>query len=163
MYISDAYWNHYIGDTDDSLTLLAYLARKPATVISVGEILSDFGLDRLRGDFRTQRFPLVFTDAAGRETALYYAIDLIADLVALLLECKVNGSVDLHALDDFEAARNIRITAGPEEHALIHQTLKDFASNPFAYDLSEMCPEGDLLEMAGLCESLQKELYEPQG
>ena len=28
MYIEDKYWNNYIGDTDDSLTLVTYLADK---------------------------------------------------------------------------------------------------------------------------------------
>ncbi len=28
MYIEDKYWNNYIGDTDDSLTLVEYLATK---------------------------------------------------------------------------------------------------------------------------------------
>lgn len=28
IYIENKYWNHYIGDTDDSLTLVEYLAEK---------------------------------------------------------------------------------------------------------------------------------------
>lgn len=99
MYIADKYWNHYIGDTDDSLTLL---------------------------------------------------------------ECKVNGSVNLHELAGYDLqaqAPNLRITAAPEEHKLIDEVLRDFASNPLEYDLSEMCEEEDMLEMAEVCEALRSELY----
>ena len=28
MYIENKYWNHYIGDTDDSLNLIEYLSNK---------------------------------------------------------------------------------------------------------------------------------------
>lgn len=52
MYIANKYWNHYIGDTDDSMTLVEYLAEKQKAELSVGEIFSDFGLDKLDGDFR---------------------------------------------------------------------------------------------------------------
>ncbi len=33
------------------------------------------------------------------------------------------------------------------------------ATQTTAYDVSEMCPEEDLQEMAEICESLRKELY----
>ena len=51
MYIEGKYWNHYIGDTDDSLTLAAYLTDKGKREISLAEIFSDIGLDKLKGDF----------------------------------------------------------------------------------------------------------------
>lgn len=92
-----------------------------------------------------------------------YAIDLVTDLAALLLECKVNGSVNLRELsgEDLEQAvvPDICITATSEEHELMNRVLMDFASEPFAYDLSEMAPEEDMMEMAVLCENLRKELY----
>ena len=36
MYIEEKYWNNYIGDTDDSLTLVEYLAGKKKEEITVG-------------------------------------------------------------------------------------------------------------------------------
>ena len=94
MYIEDKYWENYIGDTDDSLTLVEHLAEKQREEIPMGEILSDFGLDKLHGDFRRPDVPLVFVDTEEHEKEIYYAIDLITDLAALLLECKVSGSVN---------------------------------------------------------------------
>lgn len=162
MYITDKYWENYIGDTDDSLTLVEYLAQKHKEEIPLGEIFSDFGLDKLNGDLREPDIPLAFTDSKGWEISIGYAIDLITDLAALLLECKVSGGIDMHELDDEETSAPviIRITATPEEHALINKTLIDFAATPLAYDLSEMVPEEDMMEMAAICEKLRKELYE---
>lgn len=163
MYISEKYWDGYIGGTDDSLTLLEYLAEKQREEIPLGEVFSDFGLNERRGDFRTPDIPIVYASPEGWETSICCAIDLISDLAALLLECKVSGSVDLRELSGLElpetTAANIRLTATPEEHAQINQALRDFSSAPLAYDLSEMLPEEEILEMAVLCGELREELY----
>lgn len=37
----------------------------------------------------------------------------------------------------------------------------NFVSEPLAYDLSEICPEEDMMEMAKICEELRKELFHP--
>lgn len=163
MYIANKYWNNYIGDTDDSLTLIEYLAEKQKEEISVEEIFTDFGLNQLHGDFRQPDMPLVYVNSEEWEIEIKYAIDLIADLAALLLECKMSGSVNLQELFglDLEAAvPNIRITATPQEHEVINKVLMDFVFSPLDYDLSEMCPEEDMLEMAAICEELRKELYQ---
>lgn len=168
MYIENKYWNNYIGDTDDSLTLVEYLAGKEKEEISLGEIFSEIGLDKLNGDFRKHDDPLTVVFSNGESEyeepyiEFYYAIDLITDLAALLLECKVSGSVNLCELfgGDLETAvPDIRITATPEKHELMNKALKDFVSDPLAYDLSEMCSEDEMSEMAAVCEELRKELY----
>jgi len=162
MYISDKYWENYVGDTDDSLTLVEYLVEKQKEEISLKEILSDFGLDKLQGDFQKPDIPLVYTNSNGFEIPIYYAINLIADLAALLLECKVNKGIDMHELDNEEttAPDMIRIITTPEERELINKALADFTAAPLSYDLSEMVPEEDMMEMAAICEELRKELYE---
>ncbi|MDE7205958.1 MAG: hypothetical protein K2N90_02140 [Lachnospiraceae bacterium] len=169
MYITDKYWNNYIGETDDSLTLLTYLADKQKEEISLEEIFSDIGLDKLNGNFRQHEEPLTVvlknmeSDYEEPYAEFEYAIDIITDLAALLLECKVNGSVDSFELlgDDFDTnAAKICITATPKEHELIDKVLTDFVSDPLAYDLSEMVSEEDMQEMAEICAELRKELYE---
>ncbi len=162
MYIEEKYWNHYIGDTDDSLTLIDYLADKQKEEISLSEIFSDTGLDKLDWQFRQKDIWLEYKDRAGGEHEFYYAIDLITDLAALMLECKINGSVNLCELlgDDIETETpDIRITATEEEEKQMNIALSDFVSEPLAYDLSEMCPENDMREMAELCEKLKRELF----
>ena len=89
MYIKK-YWGNYIGDTDDSLTLMDYLQAKQKAEISLEEIFSDLGLDKLHGNFQEHEEPLTFSNSEGWEMEFYFAIDLIADLAALLLECKMN-------------------------------------------------------------------------
>ncbi|MBO5033222.1 MAG: hypothetical protein J6C19_05240 [Lachnospiraceae bacterium] len=168
MYIADKYWNHYIGDTDDSFTLTAYLADKHKEEISLEEIFSDIGLDKLNGDFRQHEEPLTVvlkneeSDYEEPYVEFYYAIDLIMDLAALLLECKVNGSVNLCELsgEDLETPTpDVRIIATSEEHELINKILMDFVSAPLSYDLSEMCQEEEMQETAEVCEKLRKELF----
>ncbi len=162
MYIENKYWDNYIGDTDDSLTLVDYLAykRKKSSKkeIQVKEIFADTGLDQLQGEFRQADSLLVTVD--GMEMEIYYAIDLIVDLAAILLECKVNGGVRLGELSgNDEYDQEICVTATSEEHKQIDQALKDFVADPLAYNLSEMTPQEDMLEMAGICGELRKELY----
>jgi len=165
MYIEGRYWNNYIGDTEDSLLLVDYLAEKQKKEITAEEIFTDFHVDRLHGDFKSSFFDdpsaLVYTDPEGLEWAIDIAICLITDLAALLLECKVNGYIDLNEVATVtKAATPVRITATPEEHDLINRTLKDFVSNPLSYDLSNMCSEEEMQETAEICEALRKELYE---
>lgn len=163
MYIKK-YWGNYIGDTDDSLTLVAYLAEKQKEEIPLKEIFSDFGLDKLQGDFRKPDIPLVFVDSQGWEKAISFAIDLIIDIAALLLECKVNGHINLLELDkDIEVDApdaSVCITAMLEEHKQINKILTDFVKAPLEYDLSEMIPEENIIEMTVVCEELRKELYD---
>ena len=161
MYIEGKYRDNYIGDTDDSLLLVDYLAEKQKKEITVGEIFSDFGVDKLHGDFKNPDIPLEYTDSEGLECSINIAICLITDLAALLLECKINEHIDLNELGaETETAMPVRITATPEEHDLINRTLKDFVSNPLSYDLSDMCSEEEMQETAEICEALRKELYE---
>lgn len=169
MYIENKYWNHYIGDTDDSLTLVVYLADKEKEQLSLSEIFADIGLDKLKDNFRQHQEPLTVTlkhaesDYDEPYVEFYYAINLITDLAALLLECKVNGSVNLCELAGYDveaAVPEVCITAAPEEHKKLNQALMDFISEPAAYDLSELCPEEEMLKLAEVCEALRKELYE---
>lgn len=164
MYIEGKYWNNYVGDTDDSLTLVDYLAYKRKKKlfkkeITLKEIFADTGLDKLNGDFR--QADSLSVDIGIMEAEIYYAIDLITDLAAILLECKKNGSVKLSELsDDDDYKQTICITATQEEHELINKTLKDFVAEPLEYNLCEVTPEDGMQEMAEICENLRKELYE---
>ena len=138
MYI-DKYWGNYIGDTDDSLNLVTFLEDQKKEEIPLGEIFAKTGLDKQNWDFRQTVEYLEFIHSDGVEMDFHFAILLITDLAAILLECSVSGSVDLHDLDEYDApSRRIRITATPEEHNAMDKALADFAQNPLEYDLSEM-------------------------
>ncbi len=155
----EKYWGNYIGGTDDSLTLLDYLIDKQKTEIALSEIFEDTGLDKLNWDFCASP-NLGYTDSEGEEHDFYYAVNLITDLAALMLECSVNGSVPLGILLDDESENTVRITFTEEEKILINKALSHFVKEPLSYDLHEMVPDEDMQEMAQDCENLRKELCE---
>lgn len=163
MYI-DKYWGNYIGDTDDSLNLVAFLEDQKKEEISLSEIFAKIGLDKQNGDFHQTMEYLEFPHSNGVEVSFSFAIDLITDLAAILLECYVSGSVDLHDLDSYNTpSRRIRITATAEEHDAMDKALGDFAKEPLSYDLHELVDDEDMKEMAELVEELRRKLYEAAG
>ncbi len=150
MYI-EKYWGDYIGGSDDSMTLMEYLAAKPLE-LTVGEIFSDIGFS---GDAKTESLSV---EIDGFEVEFQSAISVIADLAALLLECKENGGVDLGELWE-ELDGRLVLTATAEECDIINAALAEFVQSPMDHDISEMMDEDELQEMAELFESLRQELY----
>ena len=163
MYIKK-YWGNFIGGSDDSLNLVAFLEDQKKEEIPLSEIFAKIGLDKQNWDFRQTVEYLEFTHSDGVEMDFHFAIDVVTDLAAILLECSVSGSVNLQDLDEYNTpARRIRITATPEEHDAMDRALADFAQNPLEYDLSEMMDNEEIREMARDVEALRKELYESGG
>ena len=163
MYIKK-YWGNFSGGSDDSLNLVAFLEDQKKEEIPLGEIFAKIGLDKQNWDFRQTVEYLEFTHSNGVEMDFHFAIDVVTDLAAILLECSVSGSVNLQDLDEYNTpARRIRITATPEEHDAMNKALADFAQNPLEYDLSEMMDDEEIQEMARDVEALRKELYEAAG
>ena len=163
MYIKK-YWGNFIGGSDDSLNLVAFLEDQKKEEIPLSEIFAKIGLDKQNWDFRQTVEYLEFTHSDGVEMDFHFAIDVVTDLAAILLECSVSGSVNLQDLDEYNTpARHIRITVTPEEHDAMNKALADFAQNPLEYDLSEMMDNEEIQEMARDVEALRKELYEAAG
>ena len=163
MYIKK-YWGNFIGGSDDSLNLVAFLEDQKKEEIPLSEIFAKIGLDKQNWDFRQTVEYLEFTHSDGVEMDFHFAIDVVTDLAAILLECSVSGSVNLQDLDEYNTpSRRIRITATPEEHDAMNKVLADFAQNPLEYDLSEMMDDEEIQEMARDVEALRKELYEAAG
>ena len=163
MYIKK-YWGNFIGGSDDSLNLVAFLEDQKKEEIPLSEIFAKIGLDKQNWDFRQTVEYLEFTHSDGVEMDFHFAIDVVTDLAAILLECSVSGSVNLQDLDEYNTpSRRIRITATPEEHDAMNKALADFAQNPLEYDLHEMMDDEEIQEMARDVEALRKELYEAAG
>ena len=163
MYIKK-YWGNFIGGSDDSLNLVAFLEDQKKEEIPLSEIFAKIGLDKQNWDFRQTVEYLEFTHSSGVEMDFHFAIDVVTDLAAILLECSVSGSVNLQDLNEYNTpARRIRITATAEEHDAMDKALADFAQNPLEYDLSEMMSEEEIREMARDVGALRKELYESGG
>ena len=163
MYIKK-YWGNFIGGSDDSLNLVAFLEDQKKEEIPLSEIFAKIGLDKQNWDFRQTVEYLEFTHSDGVEMDFHFAIDVVTDLAAILLECSVSGSVNLQDLDEYNTpVCRIRITATPEEHDAMNKSLADFAQNPLEYDISEMMGEDEITDMAYQVEMLRKELYEASG
>ena len=163
MYIKK-YWGNFIGGSDDSLNLVAFLEDQKQEEIPLNEIFAKIGLDKQNWDFHQTVEYLEFTHSDGVEMDFHFAIDVVTDLAAILLECSVSGSVNLQDLDEYNTpARRIRITATPEEHDAMNKALADFVHAPLEYDLSEMMDNEEIQEMARDVEALRKELYEAAG
>ena len=163
MYI-DKYWGNFIGGSDDSLNLVAFLADQKKEEITLSEIFTKIGLDKQSWDFHQTVEYLEFTHSNGVEMDFHFAIDVVTDLAAILLECYISGGVDLHDLDEYHTPhRRVCVTATAEEHDAMGKALADFAENPLEYDLSEMMGGEDIQEMARHVAALRKELYEAAG
>ncbi|MFR3532374.1 MAG: DUF2185 domain-containing protein [[Eubacterium] siraeum] len=163
MYIKK-YWGNFIGGSDDSLNLVVFLVDQKKEEIPLSEIFTKIGLDKQNWNFHQTVEYLEFTHSDGVEMDFHFAIDVVTDLAAILLECSVSGSVNLQDLDEYNTpARRIRITVTPEEHDAMNKALADFAQNPLEYDLSEMMDNEEIQEMARDVEALRKELYEAAG
>ena len=160
MYI-DKYWGNFIGDSDDSLNLVTFLADQKKEKVPLSEIFAKIGLDKQNWDFHQTVEYLEFTHSSGVEIDFHFAIDVITDLAAILLECKVNGSVNLHDLDSYNTPScRICVTATASEHDAMNRALANFAQNPLSYDLHELMDKEEIEEMAQQVEELRKELYE---
>ena len=164
MYISK-YWGDFIGGSDDSLSLVEFLNGLNKEEITLKEIFTGIGLDRQNTDFRQTVDNLKFTNSIRLEIYFNYAIDIVTDLAAILLECKNNGHVNIGELygNEDEQNRFIRVVATEEEYTDIKDALEDFVKNPKSYDLYEMIGD-DIIEMAEIVKELWKELlrYEIQ-
>lgn len=163
MYI-EKYWGNFIGGSDDSLNLVEFLADQKKDELSLSEIFAKISLDKQNWDFHQTVEYLEFTHSNGVEMDFHFAIDVVTDLAAILLECSVSGSVNLHDLDEYNTPScYIRINATPEEHKAMNKALADFAQNPLEYDLSEMMGEDEITDMAKDVESIRQDLYEAAG
>lgn len=160
MYISK-YWGEFIGGSDDSLSLIEFLEDLNKEEITLKEIFTVIGFDRQNMDFRQTVKNLGFTNSMGLEIYFNYAIDIVTDLAAILLECKISGYVNLRELYDNEDAQNrcIRIVATEEEYTVIKAALEDFVKNSKSYDLYEMIGD-DIIEMAEIVKELMQELLQ---
>lgn len=160
MYITK-YWGDFIGGSDDSLSLVEFLDGLNKEEITPKEIFTGIGLDRQNMDFRQTVDNLKFTNSIRLEIYFNYAIDIVTDLAAILLECKNNGHVNIGELygNKDEQNRCIRVVETEEEYTAIKVALEDFVKDPKSYDLYEMIGD-DIIEMAEIVKELMQELLQ---
>ena len=160
MYITK-YWGDFIGGSDDSLSLVEFLEELNKEEITLKEIFTGIGLDRQDMDFYQTVKNLGFINSIGLEIDFHYAIDIVTDLAAILLECKITGHVNLRELYNNEDTQNrcIQVIATEKEYTAIKDALEDFVKHPKSYDLYEMIGD-DIIEMAEIVKDLRQELLQ---
>ena len=133
IYIMEKYWNHYIGDSDDSLSLIEYLADKNKKKINLKDVFSELGINSENFDFRNPQETPVVTLSDGMEIDFKYAIQILCDLAAILLECRRNGTVDLQELSDGALEKDkvpVSLVSTAEEERILLKILDDFCKAP---------------------------------
>ena len=75
MYIKK-YWGNFIGGSDDSLNLVAFLEDQKKEEIPLSEIFAKIGLDKQNWDFRQTVEYLEFTHSDGVEMDFHFAIEI---------------------------------------------------------------------------------------
>lgn len=156
MYI-EKYWGECVGGSDDALSFMDYLEQKNQSEISVKEIFEDLGLDTMEGNFRQSEEPIVF-ELGGLEAEIYYAIEVVTTLAALILECKKTGYINLAEIGNASEDMNVKITYTDAELNVIKNALADYVENANEYDIAEMMDEDELDEIVEGCDMLRKEL-----
>ena len=97
MYINK-YWGKFIGGSDDSLNLVAFLEDQRKEEIPLSEIFAKIGLDKQNGDFRQTVEYLEFTHSDGVEMDFHFAIDVVTDLAAILLAIRCCSRTNVRAV-----------------------------------------------------------------
>ena len=76
MYIKK-YWGNFIGGSDDSLNLVAFLEDQKKEEIPLSEIFAKIGLDKQNWDFRQTVEYLEFPHSNDVEMDFHFAIDVV--------------------------------------------------------------------------------------
>ena len=78
MYIKK-YWGNFIGGSDDSLNLVAFLEDQKKEEMPLSEIFAKIGLDKQNWNFRQTVGYLEFTHSNGVEMDFHFAIDVVTE------------------------------------------------------------------------------------
>jgi hypothetical protein len=163
MYISK-WWGNLVGGSDDALALVDYFESRDLERFTLREILRDLSLDKYLGkttlrESKDLSFPVEFPDGQSFENSFMISIDPVIDLCAVLLECARSGRV--HTRDLFPSSKRpvvFGVDMEKEPLKLLLDELALFCSEPLSYDLAELVPESDMLELADACREIESEL-----
>lgn len=140
------------GGSDDSLLLLDYFGMQQEEKLPLKGIMADLHIDTILKNGDVNDGDAYFETEDSCEAHFDMAVDVVADLSAILLESLESGVVEMSALDDGgEYANTFSILADKEDVSLLLGGLDSFISAPQEYGLAEMMTEEDLQELVGDC------------
>lgn len=153
------YWEKSIGGSDEAMLFIDYLAAKDKPVLAVRDILEETGINRLNGNLRHVEDSVALPLGGGMEAAeVHYPIEIVTVLAALMLECRVSGSVNYNDLDSTREKKELKLFYGAEELKKVKEMLSDYVRNPKEYDIYELMLEDEAKEVLAGVSSLLGEL-----
>ena len=160
-FFIDKWWWNYFGGTDDSITLMDYFQKDDITDYPLSKIFDDFNLQSQIdfGNARDTKDIHFFDDDNIHYHHIIFVIDLITNLIVITLESlhnKVVNIKDLHSCSKSNKIFTIIITSKEWDYMMF--VLDDFIENAIKYDLAELCPKEDMIEMSEHCKEIKEEL-----
>ena len=158
------WWGSFVGGTDDSLRLITYFENKKYGRVPLSTVLHDLMLDKYLGKTSLQKskelfFTMILPDGSTMEVGFDISIDPVIDLCAVLVEqthLGVINTLDLYSSADYAVAFSIAVEKQPLK--LLTDELNHFCLEPLSYDLADMVPEDDMMELAKICREIVDQL-----
>lgn len=160
MYI-DKWWGEYLGESEDSYTLIGYFNEGEEKDYPLSRIFRDFHLEEQikKGSFRTTADIRYMSADGVHYSEIDIVVNLIVDVAAILLECLHNEEVSLRDLNDgIGKEKSIRVFPTSDEFDHLLEVLDDFVNSYMNYELAELCDEETMKEIAGQCSEIAEEL-----
>lgn len=155
MYIDKWRDNIFVGDTDDSMTLIDYFQAKNKKTYAFGKIIKDFQLGKLFGKKPLYESPEIecfyWVEKNTSHADIDIPINLIIDLSALLLQSLVEGHVILEDED-----MKFSLSADKKEIRLIIAELEQAVAEPHLYYPDFL--QNEFSDMTGSIKEICKEL-----
>ena len=153
--------DNYIGGTEDTLLLIDYLGKQTESNLVLCKILSDIHLDTLLEKGFVGNGDVYFVETGSHSTYFDFAINVVIDLSAILLENLKNSHVDMNLLDgDGKYSNKFAISASLEDAELLIKTLDKFIIAPHNYELTEPLSEKSLQKLIADCKEISNRLSE---
>lgn len=152
---------NYIGGTEDTLLLIDYFGKQTESKLLLRKVLSDIHLDVLLEKGFVGNGDVYFAETEPHNTYFDFAINVVIDLSAILLENLKSSVVDMNLLDeDKKYSNKFTISTSKEDVKLLKKTLDKFIVAPQDYELAEPLSEKDWQKLIADCIVISNSLSE---
>lgn len=153
--------DNYIGGTEDTLLLIDYFGKQTESKLLLHKILSDIHLDTLLEKGFVGNGDVHFVETEPHNTYFDFAINVVIDLSAILLENLKNSLIDMNLLDgDRKYSNRFTISASQKDVKLLISALDKFIVAPQNYELTEPLSEKSLQKLIEDCKEISNSLSE---
>lgn len=151
--------DNYIGGTEDTLLLIDYFGKQRESKLLLHKILFDIHLDTLLEKGFVGNGDVFFAETESHNTYFDYAINVVIDLSAILLESLKSSLVDMNLLDgDRKYSNKFTISASQEDVKLLIKALDKFIVAPQDYELTKPLSEKSFQKLIADCKKISNSL-----